>query len=107
VWREFVSSRVRLRFWMSPVPFVRQADARNPVTSNTRRRFGACSSWNARSAMPSIGVPSKGRIRGHSRLRLRLVAARFISGVASAAGTPRAAARFQRHLRRRFLPSPN
>ena len=25
---------------ISPVPFVRQADARNPVTSNTRRGFG-------------------------------------------------------------------
>jgi hypothetical protein len=38
--REFV----RLGFGSSPVPFVRRADARNPVTSNTGRRFGACSS---------------------------------------------------------------
>ena len=74
----------------------------NPVTSNTERRFGACSSRNARSATPSIAIPSKGGITGHSLLWSRLCSARFMSGVASAADTPRAAAAISATFAPRF-----
>jgi hypothetical protein len=81
-WREICSPGVRLRLGsLRSLSFARLMLG-NPVISNTSRRFGACSSRNARSAMPSIAVPSKGRITGNSRLRSRLVAARFISEVA-------------------------
>ena len=38
---------------ISPVPFIRQADAPNPVTSNTRRRFGVRSSPSGRAVSRS------------------------------------------------------
>jgi hypothetical protein len=91
---------------ISLAPFVRQADARNPVTSNTERRFALAPPGTPGPRRPQLPFRQKAASQG-IRCCGRDFAARFMSGVASAADTPRAAAAISATFAPRFLPSPN